>query len=938
MAKINAIGGYDIHKITSGQVVIDLTTALKELLDNSIDAHAHHIEVVLKNYGIESIECSDDGDGIEKENYGNLALKHHTSKISTFQDMAAVSTLGFRGEALASLCAVAKVVVTTTTRPPRADKLEYNYDGKLLNTSTTSRNKGTTIQLSELFNNLPVRKKEFSKNCKKQFAKCLAMLQSYSVIQDDIKFSVWHVTSNGRKTLALSTTRNQGIGKRILSIFGSSSMRGLSDVDLKLDLNPFKGQMLGKYMEDPSFESLDYQIRVRGLISRNSFGCGRTAKDRQLVYINRRPVEYPVIVQCCNEVYKSFNNIQYPAFFLNFELSPQLIDINVTPDKRTVLLHNERYVIDVLRETLVKYFDNQDLLLPKASSLQSAVTNPQKRTAEQTRDDEVQEATVITEEPSEKAPKVARREPLKMFNENSPEDITSVPPDRSSRRTNSRTTSPNDEKSTNKTKDYKEHIYKNPERREYDGSVNSSSSPTPIKNATNILLDQFAKFHPENEEPKEEKKEKCLERSPEGSQERFQEEAQENEEEFREEIEKQKDEEEGQEEKEQFPLTSRGLEKFINPSQDFDLQSQEESKETPSRSQTDPVVVEIDDVAVEHHASLTQDDRLVFLSDEAPRKEKSHSHTSPQSSDEEDSAYASIEPVEINVRVPLPNRHTSADHTYRSLTDEGSSKEAKEMDYLIITLPVDLTTFHQINSIRNIVQRQHKTSLCKNENIDNMQEGENYLTLTVKKSDFDHMQVVGQFNLGFIICTRRVGSNYDLFIVDQHASDEKFNFETLQKTTVFKSQKLIAPLDVDLSAIDELAVLDNLKVFENNGFKLSIQEDELQGTKIQLISLPVSKNTIFDIDDFYELVHLIKENQGINRDSIKCSKIRSMLAMRACRSSIMIGKPLTQKTMCKVVRHLSGLDKPWNCPHGRPTMRHLMELKDWNFFHKDYDL
>ncbi|GCE99097.1 hypothetical protein ZYGM_001038 [Zygosaccharomyces mellis] len=896
MTKINAIGGYDIHKITSGQVVIDLTTALKELLDNSIDANAHHIEVVLKNYGIESIECSDDGDGIEKENYESLALKHHTSKISTFQDMAAVSTLGFRGEALASLCAVAKVVVITTTRPPRADKLEYNYDGKLLNTSTTSRNKGTTIQLSELFNNLPVRKKEFSKNCKKQFAKCLAMLQSYSVIQDDIKFSVWHVTSNGRKTLALSTTRNQGIGKRILSIFGSSSMRGLSDVDLKLDLNPFKGQMLGKYMEDPSFESLDYQIRVRGLISRNSFGCGRTAKDRQLVYINRRPVEYPVIIQCCNEVYKSFNNVQYPAFFLNFELSPQLVDINVTPDKRTVLLHNERYVIDVLRETLMKYFDNQDLLLPKASSLQSAVANPQKRTAEQTRDDEVQGAAVIAEETPEKGPKVARREPLKMFNENSPENTVSIAPDRSSRQTNSRTTSPNDEKN------------------------------------------QFTKFHPEKEEAKEEKKEKYLERSPEGSQERFQEEVQEKEEEFQEEIEEQKDEEEEQEEKEQFPLTSRGLEKFINPSQAFDLQSQEESKETPPKSQTDPVVVEIDDVAVEHQASLTQDDGLVFLSDEAPRKENSHSHTNPQSSDEEDSAYASIEPVEINVRVPLPNRHASADHTYRSLTDEGSSKEAKEMDYLIITLPIDPTTFHQINSIRNIVQRQHKTSLCKNENIDNMQEGEHYLTLTVKKSDFDHMQVVGQFNLGFIICTRRIGSNYDLFIVDQHASDEKFNFETLQKTTVFKSQKLIAPLDVDLSAIDELAVLDNLKVFENNGFKLSIQEDELRGTKIQLISLPVSKNTIFDIDDFYELVHLIKENQGINRDSIKCSKIRSMLAMRACRSSIMIGKPLTQKTMCKVVRHLSGLDKPWNCPHGRPTMRHLMELKDWNFFHEDYDL
>ncbi|GAV53357.1 hypothetical protein ZYGR_0AI06410 [Zygosaccharomyces rouxii] len=921
MAKISAIGGYDIHRITSGQVVIDLTTALKELIDNSIDANAHHVEVVLKNYGIESIECSDDGDGIEKENYEYLALKHHTSKISTFQDMAAVSTLGFRGEALASLCAVAKVVVTTTTKPPRADKLEYNYDGKLLNKSTTSRNKGTTIHLSELFNNLPVRKKEFSKNCKKQFAKCLTMLQSYSVIQDDIKFSVWHITSNGRKTLALSTTRNQGISKRILSIFGSSSMKGLSEVNLTLDLNPFKGQMLRKYAEDPNFESLDYRISVQGLISRNSFGCGRTAKDRQLIYINRRPVEYPVIIQCCNEVYKSFNNVQYPAFFLNFELSPQLIDINVTPDKRTVLLHNERYVIDVLRETLINYFDNQDLLLPKASLSQSEVTNPKKRTAEQTEDDEGQGERELVENPSERASKAARREPLKASNRSPFEEVTSISPDGNSRPVDYITTAAVNEKIKSMTRNHKERAHRNVEYGTSNDSRKSNGPITPVRNATNILLDQFAKFHPE-EAPEEEAPE---EEAPE--EEVLEEDEQEGEQEI---------EEEEQKTRQQSPLQNKGLEKFINPSQ-FESYSQERTKDTPPRSQTDPVVVEIDDTTVEHQATLTQDDRLVFLSDEPPQKE-SCSHDNRQSSDEEDSAHASMEPVEINVRVPLPNRDTSAGHTYRSLTDENNSREAREIGCLVITLPIDPAKFHQINSLFNIVQRQHKTALCKNENLDNMEEGENYLTLTIKKSDFDHMQIVGQFNLGFIICTRRVGSNYDLFIVDQHASDEKFTFETLQKTTVFKSQKLIAPIDVDLSAIDELAVMDNLKVFENNGFKLSIQDDELQGTKIQLASLPVSKNTIFGIDDFYELVHLVKENQGISRDSIKCSKIRSMLAMRACRSSIMIGKPLTHKTMCKVVRHLSGLDKPWNCPHGRPTMRHLMELKDWNFFHEDYDL
>lgn len=92
------------------------------------------------------------------------------------------------------------------------------------------------------------------------------------------------------------------------------------------------------------------------------------------------------------------------------------------------------------------------------------------------------------------------------------------------------------------------------------------------------------------------------------------------------------------------------------------------------------------------------------------------------------------------------------------------------------------------------------------------------------------------------------------------------------------------------------------------------------------------------MNDLQELIHLVRESDGLNKDSIRCSKIRAMHAMRACRSSIMVGKPLIKKAMLRVVRNLSELDKPWNCPHGRPTMRHLMELRDWAFFDEDYEL
>ncbi|AQZ14277.1 PMS1 (YNL082W) [Zygosaccharomyces parabailii] len=913
MSKINAIDGEDVHRITSGQVIIDLTTALKELVDNSIDAGAHHIEIVLKNYGIESIECSDDGEGIGKENYESLALKHYTSKIISFQDVAAISTLGFRGEALASLCAVSNVVVTTTTKPPRADKLEYNHDGTLAMRTTTSRNKGTTVHLSGLFNNLPVRKKEFSKNCKRQFAKCLTVLQGYSIIQEDIKFSVWHITSNGRKNLALSTTRNQNISKRILSIFGSSSMRGLSEIELTLDLNPFKGQISKKYEEESDFAAMDYKVHVHGLISRNSFGCGRSAKDRQLIYVNKRPVDYPSIIQCCNEVYKSFNNVQYPAFFLDFELSPKLIDINVTPDKRTVLLHNERYVIDVLRETLMKYYDDQDLLLPKIPFGQPAFINPgKKRILEEDEEEQVDCGEVNNLG-------IPKKKPSRAVNETSCREKGNLETTEHPRRVNIE-------------KEPTSMIEGAPEKRLFTSSGSQSSegeadvaessricgehsSSDTSNSKTTKLLHKFANLNPECESPlaNEEKHLQTtatLHESLQGNS--------------------------SSTSPHDSSLTSRGLQKFINPLQN-EPKSERSVIET-QENQSDSVVIEIDNTKMEHRATLMQNDQLVFLSDKQQNTRRGKFET--VHTDDEDAEFASMEPAEINVRIPLPSLNTDrfAGHTYRSLIEDGGSNEQRT-ETIMVTLRIGNLNFQKNDSIRQKMDReQHQISFRRNENLDNVQEGENYLTLTVKKADFEKMQIVGQFNLGFIICTRRTGENYDLFIVDQHASDEKYNFETLQKNMAFKSQRLLAPLLVDLSAIDELIVIDNLRVFEKNGFKLSIEEDEFKGTKIQILSLPVSKSTLFDVNDFYELVHLVKENQGINRDSVKCSKIRSMLAMRACRSSIMIGKPLTKKTMSKVVRHLSALDKPWNCPHGRPTMRHLMELKDWSFFHDDYDI
>jgi DNA mismatch repair protein PMS2 len=225
--------------------------------------------------------------------------------------------------------------------------------------------------------------------------------------------------------------------------------------------------------------------------------------------------------------------------------------------------------------------------------------------------------------------------------------------------------------------------------------------------------------------------------------------------------------------------------------------------------------------------------------------------------------------------------------------------------------------------------------------------GEERLSLTVSKDDFAKMRIVGQFNLGFILATRSHGADEptapvedELFIIDQHASDEKYNFERLQAETVVQNQRLVHPKTLDLTAVEEEIIRENKAALEKNGFVIEVDDsgDEPIGRRCKLISLPLSKEVVFDIRDLEELIVLLSEAPtGSTRNAAasnpyvpRPSKVRKMFAMRACRSSIMIGKTLTVKQMEKAVRNMGTIDKPWNCPHGRPTMRHLMSLGSWD--------
>lgn len=209
---------------------------------------------------------------------------------------------------------------------------------------------------------------------------------------------------------------------------------------------------------------------------------------------------------------------------------------------------------------------------------------------------------------------------------------------------------------------------------------------------------------------------------------------------------------------------------------------------------------------------------------------------------------------------------------------------------------------------------------------------EERLSLTVSKEDFAYMRITGQFNLGFILATR---ANSDLFIIDQHASDEKHNFERLQATTVVQNQRLVHPRPLHLTAIEEEVVFENNDVLLKNGFLIDIDTsgESTVGQRCKLLSLPMSREVTFDVTDLEELIALLADtptsSSASNAHVPRPGKVRRMFAMRACRSSIMIGKTLTLKQMGTLVRKMGDIEKPWNCPHGRPTMRHVCGLGGW---------
>ncbi|KAM9920555.1 hypothetical protein OXX59_007135 [Metschnikowia pulcherrima] len=908
---ILSISETDVSKITSGQVIVDLTSVVKELVDNAIDAGCDKIEITFHNQGAQSVEVADNGGGIDISDFETLCLKHHTSKLTNYEDLASVATLGFRGEAMSSLCAVAKVKVNTCSAStfPRGTQLEYDSMGKIsAKKSVVSGKKGTSVTVTDLFHGMPVRQKNFVKHIKKEYSKSLALLHGYLLAYTNIRFTIYNVSgTTGKKTMVMGTQGGKStIGDVMTTIYGSNGSHGLIPVDISVN------DIEARFKLNMSSVPVGLSVNLTGYISDCSFGMGRAASDRQYFSINKRPVTHKKITKIVNEVYKSFNTTQSPVFVLDLKLDSYIIDINVTPDKRSIMMQCEELICEVLREELIALYQGRNNIIPK-SQVGVVDMGSQKMGSQQKRLDHIRssqvsfdQATVISEKsdskPSSGSPTMSRDIYEKQGASINSEDlaVTEIFLDDAISNERKRSQTP--------LNDDHEEIISNSE-------VSASTQIEPFDDAEDALAQTSDDGESDNFEDID--VDELTFSSPLKKHEAF-------------------TDADGRSAEETDDKNSSGLfvcdneddnrEIPITDSIDLSPTARDSSAEEMSRS------FEMNGSPGEIHSENVSQNSVDESGDDGYFSTKSQS-------DEEEENQTDMQIDEVSTK------HHSCCSVDNSESLPSSPPKKRSSDHLQGVQ----------RKLRLKIEDSHAYLTCKAESPKPASSLASLQDITeameICKNDFTKMSLVGQFNSGFIIVTHEG----KLFIVDQHASDEIYNYERLMKNLTLRAQPLVVPQVLELSPIDEMKILECAEHLGKNGFVIEELNDAVPGRRIRLVGIPVSKNVVFDVSDLHELVHKLHEQgagvgprsaenkHGSGRtmrsalSSCRCTKVDRMIASRACRSSIMIGSALSKQTMSRVVKNLATLDRPWNCPHGRPTMRHLADIQGTGFS-DDYEL
>ncbi|MCI0336054.1 MAG: DNA mismatch repair endonuclease MutL [Acidobacteria bacterium] len=320
MSKIRVLPDNLANKIAAGEVVERPASIVKELIENSIDAGARQIEVAVESGGRRLIRVSDDGEGMIRDDAILAFERYATSKIKTAEDLAAITTLGFRGEALASIASVAKVRLRTQTADDLVGTEIEIIGGRMLKVRDIAFTRGAEFEIRDLFFNIPARRKFLKSEATESFH-IANLVTHYALAHPQLSFTL---TNNNRESIRVTPTTN--LRERAYQLFG--------------------GEFIGDLIEVLAESG---EMQVRGFVSSPS--ATRTSRDSQYFFINGRYVRDKVLSRALLEAYRAMIPAGvYPSAMIFVALPPHDVDVNVHPAKTEVRFVRSAIVHDLVRD------------------------------------------------------------------------------------------------------------------------------------------------------------------------------------------------------------------------------------------------------------------------------------------------------------------------------------------------------------------------------------------------------------------------------------------------------------------------------------------------------------------------------------------------------------------------------------------------------------
>ena len=309
------------NKIAAGEVVQRPSSVLKELLENSVDANSSKIIIIVKNAGKNLIQVIDDGDGMSRRDMRSSFVKHATSKINKIDDVFSISSMGFRGEALAAISSVSMIEMTSS----KADEndgyfIEIN-GGEIINENELNVDKGTSIKVKNIFFNVPARR-NFLKSDFVELRHIMHVFHNIAISHHGIEFSF---INNGEEIFYL---KKESLKKRIISIFGEKIREHLVPIDEKTQIANLTGFIL-----KPEY--------------------AKKSRSTQYIFVNNRSIKSQFIN---HSIFSSFEGLLrdgfYPGYFLFITMDPVKIDVNVHPNKTEIKFDDDQHLYSIINSSV----------------------------------------------------------------------------------------------------------------------------------------------------------------------------------------------------------------------------------------------------------------------------------------------------------------------------------------------------------------------------------------------------------------------------------------------------------------------------------------------------------------------------------------------------------------------------------------------------------